>query len=235
MLFSCEPFSHKTTQEEASMMFNTKKKAEDPAPAAAHPPASTTAASAAAAKPFHEPRSGAALGPQRPTAEEGKAGRGSLDSSNLQNRMSPKISRTPAAHASFLNPHLSFEGNLKYTGTVTIDCDFRGSITTDDTLVVGPAAKVHAEVSAGVLEISGKVEGNVRAKTRVKIYTGGHVIGNIETPTISMEEGVVFEGNCTRPAHQPASQSSASQSSASQSQDVQRMLESAEEVLAGST
>ncbi|HVR76087.1 MAG TPA: polymer-forming cytoskeletal protein [Planctomycetota bacterium] len=209
------------------MIFNTKKKAEEPASAAAHPPASTPAA-AAAGKPLHDPRSGAAPGPQRQTPEEAKAGRGSLDPS--LGRTSPKISRTSAAHASYLNPHLSFEGNLKYTGTVTIDCDFRGSITTDDTLVVGPTAKVHAEVTAGVLEISGKVEGNVRAKTRVKIYTGGQVVGNIETPTISMEEGVVFEGSCTRPAHQHASQSHASQS-----QDVQRMLATAEEVLAGST
>jgi cytoskeletal protein CcmA (bactofilin family) len=51
-----------------------------------------------------------------------------------------------------------------------------------------------------VVEISGKVRGNIKARTRVKILSGGEVRGNLETPTISMEDGVVFEGNCTRPA-----------------------------------
>jgi len=99
-----------------------------------------------------------------------------------------------------MNPHLSFEGNLKYTGGLTIDCEFKGSILTDDRLVIGPSAVVTAEISAGVVEISGKLHGNVRAKCRVRIMAGGQVCGNIETPTLSMEEGVVFEGNCTRPA-----------------------------------
>ncbi len=104
-----------------------------------------------------------------------------------------------ASSTSSLNPHLFFEGDLRFSGTVLIDCDFRGSIITDDTLVVGVAGNVQAEVTAGVVEISGAVHGNVRATTSVKVFSGGEVHGNIETPTISMEEGVIFEGNCTRP------------------------------------
>ena len=111
---------------------------------------------------------------------------------------------TPAVRGSAtstLNPHLFFDGNLRFAGSVTIDCEFRGSVTTEDTLVVGPAAKLTAEITAGVVEIAGKVHGNVRAKGRVKIFTGGEVYGNIETPTISMDEGVVFEGSCSRPGN----------------------------------
>ena len=106
-----------------------------------------------------------------------------------------------ATNTSSLNPHLFFEGNLKFTGTVLIDCDFRGTIVTDDTLVVGVAGNLQAEVTAGVIEISGAVHGNIKASTSVKVFSGGEVHGNIETPTISMEEGVVFEGNCTRPGN----------------------------------
>lgn len=109
-----------------------------------------------------------------------------------------------ATNTSSLNPHLSFEGNLQFSGTVLIDCDFRGTITTDDTLIVGVAGNVEAEVTAGVVEVSGAVHGNIRANSSVKIFSGGEVHGNIETPTISMEEGVVFEGNCTRPGGRPA-------------------------------
>ncbi len=105
---------------------------------------------------------------------------------------------------SSLNQHLSFEGTLKFVGSVLIDCEFRGNIVTADTLVVGVSGKVHAEVTAGVVEISGVVRGDIKAANNVKIFSGGAVHGNIETPTISMEEGVVFEGNCTRPGKTPA-------------------------------
>lgn len=128
-----------------------------------------------------------------------------------------------AASASVLNSHLSFDGELKYAGSVTVDCEFRGSIVTDDTLIVGPSARVEAEIKAGVVEIAGKVRGNVQAKTRVKIRTGAEVYGNIETPTVSMEDGVVFEGHCTRlqGAHQTTGAAPAASSA------VQQVLEGA--------
>jgi cytoskeletal protein CcmA (bactofilin family) len=104
--------------------------------------------------------------------------------------------------SSVINSHLWFDGTLKFEGSLTLDCEIRGTITTPDTLIVGPSARVQAEISAGSVEISGKVNGNIRAKKNVKIFAGGEVYGNIETPNVSMEEGVVFEGNCTRPRSQ---------------------------------
>ncbi len=112
----------------------------------------------------------------------------------------------PVALSSTLNSHLIFEGDLRYSGTVLVDCEFHGSIVTDDTLLVGESGRVDADICAGVIEISGKVNGNVKAMNHVKILSGGEVRGNIETPTISMEEGVLFEGNCTRAKPQPPPQ-----------------------------
>lgn len=108
------------------------------------------------------------------------------------------------SNASTLSRNLVFEGKLKFSGTVTIDCEFHGSVATDDTLVVGRAGRVTAEIVAGSVEVAGKVRGNIKAKSNVKILSGGEVHGNIETPTIAMEEGVLFEGACTRPSDQKA-------------------------------
>ena len=120
-------------------------------------------------------------------------------SEDLRPGASPRNSRIADDKTSTLCPHLTFEGNLRFSGKVTIDCEFRGSVVTDDTLIVGPSGRLEAEVTAGVVEVSGKVRGNIKARTRVKIFSRGEVHGNIETPTVSMEEGVLFEGNCTRP------------------------------------
>lgn len=89
-----------------------------------------------------------------------------------------------------------FEGKLTFEGTVRIDGKLSGEIFTDDVLVVGEGAEVSAEIDAGTIIIEGHVVGNVRAKRAVEIHAPGRVRGNIVTPSLFIDKGVVFEGNC---------------------------------------
>ncbi len=101
--------------------------------------------------------------------------------------------------SSTLGSHLSFEGQLRFNGSVTVDCHFKGNVETDGKFGVGPSGVVEADIVAADVEIAGQVHGNIVAVNSVRVCAGGQVFGNIETPSISMEEGVVFEGSCTRP------------------------------------
>ncbi len=87
-----------------------------------------------------------------------------------------------------------FEGKLTFEGTVRIDGKFTGTILTDDTLVVGEGAKVSAEVTCGTIVVHGEVVGNIRARGAVELHQPAHVRGNIETPSLTVDRGVVFEG-----------------------------------------
>lgn len=89
-----------------------------------------------------------------------------------------------------------FEGKLTFEGQVRIDGKFTGQITTKDTLVIGDGAKVMAEIQAGVVIINGVVEGNIRATQSIELHQPGRVKGNIETPSLSIDKGVMFEGSC---------------------------------------
>ena len=89
-----------------------------------------------------------------------------------------------------------FEGKLTFEGTVRIDGKLSGEIFTDDVLVVGEGAEVSAEIDAGTIIIEGHVVGNVRAKRAVEIHAPGRVRGNIITPSLFIDKGVIFEGNC---------------------------------------
>jgi len=44
--------------------------------------------------------------------------------------------------------------------------------------------------------IEGTVHGNIQAKRSVEIRTPGRVRGNISTPSLFIEKGVVFDGHC---------------------------------------
>jgi cytoskeletal protein CcmA (bactofilin family) len=87
-----------------------------------------------------------------------------------------------------------FEGKLTFEGTVRIDGKFNGTIITNDVLVVGEGARINAEISCGTIVVHGEVIGNIRAKTAVELHHPAKVKGNIETSSLMVEKGVVFEG-----------------------------------------
>ena len=89
-----------------------------------------------------------------------------------------------------------FEGKLTFEGTVRIDGKFTGTIVTNDVLVIGEGAKVSAEINCGTVIVHGEINGNVKAKNAVELHHPARMKGNVETTSLMIEKGVVFEGQC---------------------------------------
>jgi cytoskeletal protein CcmA (bactofilin family) len=90
-----------------------------------------------------------------------------------------------------------FEGKLSFEGRVRIDGAFKGEIKSDDTLIIGDGAEVHAEIEvATVIVRGGAVHGNIRARTGIEIHAPGKVVGNIHSPSVFIDRGVEFQGSC---------------------------------------
>lgn len=106
----------------------------------------------------------------------------------------PVPSPVPGDLNALLGRGAEFEGKLTFEGTVRIDGKFTGTIFTDDTLVIGEGAKVSAEVTCGTIVVHGEVVGNIRARGAVELHQPARVRGNIETPSLMVDRGVVFEG-----------------------------------------
>ena len=88
-----------------------------------------------------------------------------------------------------------FEGKLCFQGTVRISGTFRGEIYTPDTLIIGEGARVQGRIDAGTVIISGEVTGTVQARHRVEIHEPAIFRGDILTPSLKVDEGVIFEGS----------------------------------------
>jgi cytoskeletal protein CcmA (bactofilin family) len=97
----------------------------------------------------------------------------------------------------FLGKDTEFDGKLSFGGTVRIDGHFKGEINSDGTIIVGETAVIEADVGVSYVVISGEIRGNILASKRVEIHAPGKVFGNINSPTVVMDEGVVFEGSCS--------------------------------------
>ena len=88
----------------------------------------------------------------------------------------------------------AFEGKLTFDGTVRIDGRFKGEVFSDDVLVIGEGAHVEAEIDIGEVIIQGTVVGNIKAKRSIEIHAPGRVKGDLHTPTLQIDKGVIFEG-----------------------------------------
>jgi cytoskeletal protein CcmA (bactofilin family) len=87
-----------------------------------------------------------------------------------------------------------FDGKLTFRGTVRIDSKFKGAIVTTDVLVVGENARIDAEITCGSIIVHGEVNGNIKATDAVELRHPARVRGDIETPSLSVEKGVVLNG-----------------------------------------
>jgi cytoskeletal protein CcmA (bactofilin family) len=94
----------------------------------------------------------------------------------------------------FLDKGTNITGELEFAGTLRIDGNFHGSISTGDILIIGEHAMVHADIRAGEVEIHGQVLGTIEAKRRVEISVTGRVRGDIQTPVLTVNPGALLDG-----------------------------------------
>jgi cytoskeletal protein CcmA (bactofilin family) len=94
----------------------------------------------------------------------------------------------------FLDKGTNITGELEFAGTLRIDGNFHGSISTGDILIIGEHAMVHADIRAGDIEIHGQVLGTIEAKRRVEISASGRVRGDIHAPILIVNPGAMLDG-----------------------------------------
>jgi len=90
-----------------------------------------------------------------------------------------------------------FKGEFKINGLLRIDGNFRGTIETSGKVLIGRTGNAMTDIKARLVVIGGTIKGNIFASERVVFLSTGKIIGNIITPSLVMEDGVSFEGNCT--------------------------------------
>jgi len=96
----------------------------------------------------------------------------------------------------FLDKGSHLQGELIFEETFRIDGRFQGKIRSGSELILGDTADVTGEIEVGRLSVNGTLKGSVRASERVELLAGAHVLGDIMTPVLRIEEGAHFEGSC---------------------------------------
>jgi cytoskeletal protein CcmA (bactofilin family) len=94
-----------------------------------------------------------------------------------------------------IGPNTNFSGKLVCDGSVRIDgiCE-EGTIETVGNIVVGPQAKVAAELIADNISVSGVVTSSIKASGQLEIINGGEVWGDAHVGTFFVDQDGNFHG-----------------------------------------
>ena len=96
----------------------------------------------------------------------------------------------------FLAKGVEMQGIAKLEGVVRIDGHFNGAINTNDMLIIGEHAVIRGSITADEIICSGRIEAKLTAKKKIQLLNTAVLIGDITTPSFSMEEGAFFQGMC---------------------------------------
>lgn len=98
----------------------------------------------------------------------------------------------------FVGHGTTLTGETVFQAMLRVDGHLVGSIASDSgTLIVGTNGQVDANISVAVANISGSVNGDIIASEKIQLGRTAKVIGNIQAPRLTIEDGAVLEGGCT--------------------------------------
>ena len=87
-------------------------------------------------------------------------------------------------------------GELDLNGLLRIDGDFSGVIKTNGKVLIGKNGRAKCTITASTVVIGGAFRGDIYSSEKVTILSSGIIFGNIYTPRLIVEEGVILDGNC---------------------------------------
>src|SRR5215216_2145059 len=88
-------------------------------------------------------------------------------------------------------------GEANFKAMMRIDGHMSGRVNSSSgTLIVGANGKVDANIEVAVAVIHGTINGDIIATQRLELGRAAKVNGNIQTPSLIIEQGATFEGTC---------------------------------------
>lgn len=91
---------------------------------------------------------------------------------------------------------IQVKGDITGDENLVIEGKVDGSIKLEANEVsVGQSGRVNANISARIVKIDGRVDGDITGQEKVVITRSGNVHGNVTAPRVTLEDGAIFKGS----------------------------------------
>jgi cytoskeletal protein CcmA (bactofilin family) len=129
-------------------------------------------------------------GETRPATESAATPKALTESENLAREIKD------GTLSGFVGSGTVMTGETSFKSMLRVDGRFSGRITSGTgTLIVGAGGQVDANIEVSVCTIHGVVNGDIIAGQRIELGRAAKLNGNIQTPSLVIEQGAVFEGS----------------------------------------
>ena len=90
---------------------------------------------------------------------------------------------------------MSLEGTLRCEEDLRLEGKLKGAVSVPNhRVVIGSTGQVKANIHARVIEVEGRVIGDLVGVERVVVSASGNVTGNLKAPRVILENGAQFKG-----------------------------------------
>ena len=99
----------------------------------------------------------------------------------------------------FLGKETYFKGVIQFEGTMRIDGKVDGEIISNHTLIIGETAEIDGAVRVRTVVCGGQITGEIESGDSLHLVKPSKVKAKIQTRSLLVEEGVIFNGQCEMP------------------------------------
>lgn len=89
---------------------------------------------------------------------------------------------------------VKLEGDFNSQGSVVVEGEVAGSVTTSSDLRVGETAKISANVKAKNAIVAGEIDGNAKIDEKLELLATAKINGDLETKILSVTPGAIING-----------------------------------------
>lgn len=108
----------------------------------------------------------------------------------------PRVSTPAPLEGATIGPSISIRGEVSGNEDLVIRGRVDGSVNLKEhSVTIGRDGHVHAELHARVVEVEGRLEGDVHGMEQVIVRANGDLRGNVKAPRVSLEDGCRFKGS----------------------------------------
>jgi cytoskeletal protein CcmA (bactofilin family) len=122
--------------------------------------------------------------------------------STPENTNNMKVDQSPPQ--AVIGAGVKMQGQIISRENIIVDGLIEGSITAEDNQVlVSDSGAVKGNIHASIILVEGSVIGDISASQSVVISASGNMIGNIESPRVTLQDGAKFKGSIEMDPGQP--------------------------------
>ncbi|MFH0878311.1 MAG: polymer-forming cytoskeletal protein [Lentisphaerota bacterium] len=117
---------------------------------------------------------------------------------------------------SVITSEVEIKGVIKSSGSVRLDGKLEGDLICEGDAFIGSSANIKGTIAANSVTVEGHIAGTITARDKIEMKSTAHIIGDIKSKRLSVEDGVTFIG---KSEVNPSGETISTQSGAPSKQD----------------